>query len=71
MSEKMEENGERKEVRGKVEEPPVFGTSSERESIPQKSDNKQKMREGEGPKGLPHQQVPQPGDFSTHRLEQL
>nr|DAD34459.1 TPA_asm: hypothetical protein HUJ06_005099 [Nelumbo nucifera] len=38
----------------------------EEEREPQK-----KIKEGDGIKRLPHQQVPQPGDFSTEELEKL
>lgn len=37
----------------------------------ERNDNKMVKTKTEEPKGLPHQQVPQPGDFSTEALEHI
>lgn len=47
-----------KEIKGAVDE----------ETSNKKTGNEEKHGE---PKGLPHQEVPQPGDFNTEALEQL
>ncbi|PKI79160.1 hypothetical protein CRG98_000452 [Punica granatum] len=59
-----------KEIKGVVDDLPDCTYKYEAKSY----ENQLKRRTGqemEGPKGLPHEQVPQPGDFSSEALERL
>lgn len=65
-----------KEVKGVVDEAPrSFSESDDQREILKgiNNENKLVMKEGddEGIKRLPHQEVPQPGDFSSEALEHL
>lgn len=63
-----------KEVKGVVDEAPrSFSESDDKREILKgiNTENKLVMKEGDdkGIKGLPYQEVPQPGDFSSEALE--
>lgn len=65
-----------KEVKGVVDEAPrSFSESDDKREILKgiNNENKLVMKEGddEGIKRLPHQEVPQSGDFSSEALEHL
>ncbi|KAK9225056.1 hypothetical protein WN943_010097 [Citrus x changshan-huyou] len=64
-----------KEVKGVVDEAPrSFSESDDKREILKgiNNENKLVMKEGdEGIKRLPHQEVPQTGDFSSEALEHL
>lgn len=66
------ENKTAKEVKVVVNEPPATTSKSE-SSMGKKDDQKTSTVKANDvePKGLPHQQVPQPGDFSTEAPERL
>ncbi|EEF40959.1 conserved hypothetical protein [Ricinus communis] len=55
-----------KEIKGVVDEPPPSATNNTVETHKKAAEERD-----EEVKRLPHQQVPQPGDFSTEALEQL
>lgn len=64
----LQENKAADEV---VQEPPVLKETEKGKNIEQRNGDKV-AKEREGPKGLPHHQVPQPlVDFSSEALEQL
>lgn len=67
------ENKAAKEVKGVVDKPPATRSKSEGGGMGKSTDDqKTSVKAGEEePKGFPHQQVPQPGDFSSEALEQL
>lgn len=67
------ENKAAKEIKGVVDEPPATRTGSEGGGLGKSTDDqKTSVKAGEeDPKGRPHQEVPQPGDFSSEALEQL
>lgn len=66
-----QENKVAKEVNGIVDEPPALDHTGKKENMEQRNDDKV-VKERKEPKGLPHQQVPQPlVDFSSEALEQL
>lgn len=59
-----------KEVKGVVDEPPVVGDAGIKDDMKEKK-MVTESQEG-GVKGLPHQQVPQPGrNFSSEALEHI
>ncbi|OMO69334.1 hypothetical protein COLO4_29123 [Corchorus olitorius] len=58
-----------KEVKGVVAEAPQ--EKKEHLEVKERNGSGMKTEKSEGVKGLPHQQVPQPGDFSTEALENL
>ncbi|GMN42579.1 hypothetical protein TIFTF001_011795 [Ficus carica] len=63
METQSSENKTDKEVKGVVEDSPP--TNNYDTSKRERNDNTMVKDKQEEPKGLPHQQVPQPGDFST------
>ncbi|EXC20345.1 hypothetical protein L484_000314 [Morus notabilis] len=65
------ENQTAKEVKGVIEDSPNTNNTSQRESMEGKNDNKTVKGKQQEPKGLPHQQVAQPGDFSSEALEHI
>ncbi|OMO59292.1 hypothetical protein CCACVL1_24947 [Corchorus capsularis] len=61
-----------KEVKGHVvDEAPQEEEKEHLEQVKERNGSGKKTGKSEGVKGLPHQQVPQPGDFSTEVLEKL
>lgn len=61
------------EVKGVVDEPPgIDDEARKKENLDARErSGKKAVKECEGMKGLPHQLVPQQGDFSTQALENL
>lgn len=59
-----------KEIQGDIDDSPCL---NQRGKNRKQGDEQGKMikEEGEGPKPLPHQQVPQPGDCTSEGLEKL
>lgn len=53
-----------KEVKGVADDPPSFSDKKDPNKMVKKADDNEV-------KGLPHLQVPQPGDFSSEALEHL
>ena len=73
---KSSENKATKEVKGVVEIEDFSSCNidtGKSESMEEINDNTNKIEKAknEPPKGLPHQQVPQPGDFSSEALENV
>ncbi|PON84264.1 hypothetical protein TorRG33x02_200180 [Trema orientale] len=64
MQSARSENKAAMEVKGVVEAPPVTKRGG-------KENMEERKAKPEEPKGLPHQQVPQPGDFSSEALEHI
>lgn len=62
-----------KEIQGDIDQPSLNLNLNKREKNQDQGGGQKKMikKEDEGPKPLPHQQVPQPEDFSSEGLEKL
>ncbi|XVE84032.1 hypothetical protein DITRI_Ditri16bG0136100 [Diplodiscus trichospermus] len=65
---KFTQGKKEKEVKGVVDEPPAADDVDD--DAQKREKDLDVMKEVEGVKGLPHQQVPQPGDFSTQALDE-
>ncbi|QCE10950.1 hypothetical protein DEO72_LG10g2183 [Vigna unguiculata] len=58
-----------KEVKGVVDDEPETVVRRNEEKNEKEGSNSGTAEQREKPKGMPHQQVPQPGDFSAEALD--